>query len=175
MKLNLTTEVAHERDLVFEVQRDRLPELVRYLPNVESIERVRKEQVGDVLHLRNEWVGSSDDIPGIIKPMVKPEWLTWSDEAEWDGAAFESRWVTHLRVFPGAITSQGTTRFEEDGSDCLVSVHGEFTIDPTKITMVPPAIAKRVAAAIERFVVSALETNMRRTFQAVEEFIDDHY
>jgi len=175
MKFTLVTEVGHPRDLVFEVQRDHLPDLVSYLPNVDAIERVMREEDGDIVRLRNEWRGSTSEIPAVLRPLVKPEWSAWTDEAEWDQGQWRCSWQTHLNIFPGAITSKGTTSFEEEGNETVVTVHGEFSIDPAKVTGIPLSLAKRVGPVIEKVVLGTLEPNMRRTFEAVEEYIDDNY
>ena len=175
MKFTLTAEVLHPRDEVFAVQRDTLPDLVRFLPNVERIEREILEQGGDILRVRNDWYGSVDEIPALVRPLVKPEWLQWSDEAVWDADRFVCEWQTHLNMFPGAITSRGTTRFEDEGDATLVTVHGEFSIDPARIRGIPTGLARKVAPRIEKFVIGVLEPNMKRTLQAVEEYIDDQY
>ncbi|MBW1880064.1 MAG: hypothetical protein JRJ84_17015 [Deltaproteobacteria bacterium] len=175
MKFTLVTEVGQPRDLVFEVQRDHLPNLVSYLPNVEAIVRVMQEEDGEVLRVRNEWRGSTSEIPAVLRPLLKPEWTSWSDEAVWDQGQWRCSWQTHLNIFPGAITSKGTTSFEEEGNETVVTVHGEFAIDPAKVTGIPLSLAKRVGPVIEKFVLGVLEPNLRQTFEAIEEYIDDNF
>lgn len=174
MKFTFVTEVAYPRDVVFEIQRDKLPELVHLLPNVERIERQRLGEEGGVLRVANEWFGSVEDIPAVARPFVRPEWTTWSDKAEWDSNKYQCRWQTFLRIFPGAIESIGTTQFDEEGDETVITITGEFNIDPTRVTGVPTAIARRVAPTLEKWIVRGLEPNMKRTFTAVEEYLDEN-
>src|SRR5690606_14010560 len=109
------------------------------------IVRTFREDDGDITRVKNSWRGSSNDIPAVIRPMVKPELLSWHDEATWDRGLHRCSWQTFLPLLGGAITSKGTTSFEEEGSETLVRVEGEFTLDPNGLSYVPGPVARAVA------------------------------
>ena len=84
MKFSLVDEIPHPRELVFATHRDKLGELVPYLPNISSVESESRLVEGEVVRLVNVWTGSSTDVPSIIRPLVKPDYLCWVDRATWD-------------------------------------------------------------------------------------------
>ena len=55
MKFNLTDEIPFERDEVFATHRDKLLELVEYLPNVDEVVVDAREEDGDIVKLVNLW------------------------------------------------------------------------------------------------------------------------
>ena len=50
-----------------------------------------------------------------------------------------------------------------------------IVVDPAKIRFLPAGLGRAFAPSFERFVVGVLEPNMRRTFAAVEQYIDENY
>lgn len=174
MRFTLTDELPHPRDLVFATHRDKLEELVEYLPNVESVEIRKREIDGAVVRLENHWKGASTDVPAVLRPIVKAEYLSWVDYAEWDEAAHRCRWRIELGLLPGAITARGESVFVEEGDETIVNMTGEFIIHPERIPGVPAFVAKNAAPALEKFIVGLIQPNLRKSNAAVVEYLDDH-
>lgn len=175
MRFTITDELAHPLDLVFATHRDKLEELVDYLPNIESVETKSRIEEDGVAKLENHWTAASTDIPSVLRPMLKSEYLTWIDRAEWDGNTYRCRWVIELGVLPGAITARGENVFREEDGETIIDMTGEFIVHPERIPGVPTFVAKRAAPAVEKFVVGLLQPNLRKSNAAVGEYIDDTY
>lgn len=174
MKFNLVDEIPYPRDLVFRTHRDKLVELVPYLANVDRVEVREREEQGDIVRLLNLWSGSSSDVPAIIRPIVKPELLTWVDKAVWDRGRWRCDWDITLNALPDAVTAKGYNLFQDEGDETVIQIQGEFTVHPDRIPGVPAMVARTAQGAIERFVIGLLEPNMRLSNRAVEQYLDDN-
>ncbi|MEQ1567893.1 MAG: hypothetical protein ABMA64_19800 [Myxococcota bacterium] len=174
MKFSLVDEIPHPREVVFSTHRDKLQELVPYLPNVKQVVTESRVVEGAVVKLLNVWHGTSDDVPGPFKSLIKPETLSWIDRATWDGDRWRCDWEITLSALPEAVTAKGTSTFLAEGSETVIQMNGEFVIHPERVPGVPAFVAKAAAPALERFVVGLLQPNLRRSNQAVQQYIDDH-
>lgn len=174
MRFTITDELPHPRDLVFSTHRDKLIELIDYLPNIEEVETVSREVEGRIVRLENHWTGASSDIPAVVRPLVKAEYLTWVDFAEWDEEHHRCRWRLEIGVLPGAIEAHGENVFLDEGDVTIVNMSGQFIIHPERIPGVPAFMAKRAAPALEKFVVGLVQPNLRKSNAAVVEYIDDN-
>ena len=174
MRFTLTDELPHPLELVFQTHRDKLAELVEYLPNVESAETVKREEVGSVVKLENHWKGASTDVPKIVRPWIKSEYLSWIDYAEWDESTHTCRWRLELGVLPGAITAKGETKFRDEDGETHSTMVGEFIVHPDRLPGVPTFVAKKAAPALEKFIVGLIQPNLRKSNDAVVEYLDDN-
>ncbi len=175
MRFNITDELPHPLEDVFETHRDKLLELVDYLPNIDNIETVKREEDGPIVRLENHWTGASSDVPAVVRPLIKSEYLTWVDHAEWDESTHRCRWRIEIGVLPGVVEARGENTFRAEGDETVVNMSGEFIIHPERIPGVPTFVAKRAAPALEKFVVGLVQPNLRKSNAAVVEYIDDNY
>jgi len=173
MKFTVNDEIAFPLDLVFPTYRDKLHEMLDYMDNVEKIEVKSREENGDIVKLLNHWHGSASDIPSALRPVFKPDSLSWLDKATWDTGRHRVDWEITLVALPEAVTAKGFTMYKEDGDVTLVQISGEFLIHPDKVPGVPTFVAKRLAPTLEKFVVGLLQPNLKKSNQAVEEYLDD--
>ena len=78
MKLEAVATLSFPRPLVFSTYRDRLPQLVPHLPNVEKIEVLEREEApggeAGVVRLLNLWFAKAD-VPKVAQSVIKPEML----------------------------------------------------------------------------------------------------
>ena len=174
MKFSLVDEIPYDRELVFSTHRDKLAELVQYLPNVESVVVEGREEDGEIVRLVNLWSASSTDVPGVVRPMVKPEHMSWIDRATWDQSRWRCDWEITLSALPEAVTARGFNTFLDEGGETVIQMNGEFVIHPDKVPGVPTFVARRAAPALEKFVVGLLQPNLKRSNQAVLQYIEDN-
>jgi hypothetical protein len=173
MKFNLTDEIAFPLDEVFHTHRDCLVELVDYLPNVEEVVVESREESDGVVKLVNRWKGASSDVPAPLRPVIKPEMLTWIDRAQWDESRHRCDWQITLTALPEAVTAKGFNLFLDEGDETVIQMSGEFVIHPEKVPGMPTFMAKRLAPTLEKFVVGLLQPNLKRSNKAVEEYLED--
>jgi len=174
MKFTVNDEIDFPLDLVFPTYRDKLHEMLDYMDNVDMIEVKSREEDGDVVKLLNQWHGSADDIPKPLRPVVNADKLSWLDKATWDTHKHRVDWEITLLALPEAVTAKGFTLYKEDGDVTIISISGEFLIHPDKVPGVPTFVAKRLAPTLEKFVVGLLQPNLKKSNQAVQEYLEDN-
>lgn len=174
MKFSLVDELPYPREVVFRTHRDKLVEMVPYLPNVKSVVVESRIVEGPVVKLVNLWAGTTDDVPAVIRPLVKPELLTWVDRATWDESKWRVEWDIQLSALSDAITARGSNTFREEDGETVIHMQGEFIIHPDRVPGVPGFVARAAAPALERFVVGLLQPNLRKTNESVKQYIRDH-
>ena len=139
------------------------------------IELVKERVVeGDVVRLLNLWTVSSNDVPGPIRPLLKPENLTYLDRATWDAGRWRCDWEITLTALPEAVTARGFNTFLDEGGETVIQMNGEFVIHPDRVPGVPTFVARAAAPALEKFVVGLLQPNLKKSNQAVQQNIEDH-
>jgi hypothetical protein len=175
MKFNLIDEVPFPRDVVFPVLRDKLHDLTAYLPNVDRIVTESREVDGDVVNLFNVWYGASDEIPGILRPFIKTDFLKWTDKARWDQGNWCVDWEIDLSIIPGAISAKGHNEYDDEGDETVIRMQGEFVVHPERIPAIPTAIGRASASTLERWVIGLVEPNLRKTNQVVADYLEDHW
>jgi hypothetical protein len=174
LKFSLVDEIPHPRELVFSTHRDKLLELVQYLPNVDSVVTESRIEDGAIVKLVNVWTGATAEIPAPVRPLLRTEHLMWVDRATWDGDRWRCDWEITLSAVPEAVSARGFSTFLAEGSDTVVQMNGEFLIHPERVRGVPTFVARGAAPALERFIVGLLQPNLRRSNQAVQQYIEDN-
>lgn len=173
MRFTLTDEIGFPRDVVYAAVRDRVEELVDQLPNIDRIEVLERRIEGEVHHYVKRWTASASEVPALLRPAIKPEYLQWVDHATWDGAAYTTAWHHDLEFLRGALTARGLNRYIDEGDVTLIELEGEFTIHPERLTFLPGPVARKIAPALERFVVELVKPNLRSTNQAIERWLEE--
>ncbi len=171
MRLDVSAELAFPREQVFKTYRDKLAELVPYLPNVRGINVVSRTDEGQVTKLLNRWKGGGD-IPSVVRKFLSEDLLEWDDHAEWNEAEFTCAWKTVVPAFKDAVDSSGKNRFEDLGNGrTRLIISGDLKVDAAKVKGVPRLLAGTVSPAIESFLIGAIKPNLVATAKGVEKFL----
>ncbi|MFL5319941.1 MAG: hypothetical protein ACJ790_09835 [Myxococcaceae bacterium] len=160
MKLEVSVEVPFPRQRVFEVYRDKLVELLPYLPNVRGIQQIERTDDGAVSRMLNHWKGGGD-IPAVARAFVSEKLLEWDDYATWNASAFTCDWRTEVGAFKEAVKAEGRTNFEEVGADrTRLVIKGVIEVDAKKVKAVPRLLAGTIGPAVESFLVATIKPNL---------------
>jgi hypothetical protein len=159
MEIHADVTLPYPRERVFVAYRDRLAELIDYLPNIRSIRVVKREERGDEIDLVNEWEGGGD-FPAAARALLKESMLRWTDYATWHAKDFTVAWRTEVHAFPGAVKSSGHNRFLEAPGGMRLEIRGDLTCDATKVPGVPRFLAKTAGAAAEKVLVGQVAVNL---------------
>lgn len=172
MKFTVVDEIPFPLEQVFAAHRDKLPEMVGDMPNVESIEVESREEEDGLIRLVNIWHAAETDVPAIARPFIKPDMLKWTDRAEWDLEDLCVNWNIELGFLPDAIICRGQNIFEEFDGTTRITMEGELIVNAGKIPGVPRLIAGKVGPAVEKFVVGLVEPNLRETNKVVQRYLE---
>lgn len=168
MKFQSSQAIPFPVDTVFRLVRDRLQELVPFLPNVKTIETESREELenGRIL-LVNRWYGKGE-IPVIVQKLVKPEALTWLDTATWDEEARTCSWNIKTMFLQDNINCAGVNYYRQEGrGKTRMEITGDLTISTKGVPGVPRLLEKKVSGQVEKVVVSLLTPNLESLAQGV--------
>lgn len=162
-------------DEVFTTMRDRLPELV---PRVDDVDRVRvleRDDLGDGrVWLVNEW-WATQRIPDFVARAVGGDEIGWIDRAEWRDDGHVTHWTIEPLVLPDAITCSGETTYEPamGGRGTRVTVAGTFDLDAGALDGVAGALQRPVASFVESVASSLVPRSTRSLVQAAVAHLDE--
>ena len=159
MELRTDVPLPFPRARVFTTYRDRLDDLLVYLPDIRGYEKVkREERPGEVL-LVNKWKGGGE-IPAVARSFLNESMLSWTDHATWRETDWVCSWRTDIHAFPGALLASGTHRFVETPTGCRIEFRGDIKCDSAKVPGVPRLLAGSINPAIEKLFVGKIGENL---------------
>lgn len=172
-KIDIRDSIPFGRKVVFDTFRDKLTELVPYLPTVASITVEKREEVdADTTKLLNVWKAKDEDIPKVAQAFIKPEMLQWNDYATWHNDTWTCDWTMKVGFLTDAVSCSGTTTYVEKGDNQTeVIMKGELKVDASKIPGVPRLLAGKVGDAVESFVVRMITPNLTQVNRGLEQYL----
>ena len=170
MKIKSESQIRHPRSTVYTAYRDRLPEVVPYIPDIKEIRVESREQTAQGVRLHNLWIADRE-IPRMVKGFLKPEMLRWNDYAEWNDEKMLCDWTLQIPAFPDNVTCSGRNSFYADGEQTRVVLTGDLAINP-KFPGIPRLVASRLAPQIEKFIIMLITPNLERVNQSLGAFLD---
>ncbi len=173
MEIHNDTVITHPIEKVYFTYRDRLPELVEMLENIESMKELERREEGEVIHLLNEW-RAKGEIPKIARSWIKPDMLFWKDYATWHPDTWTVDWRFEMAFMKDRVTVGGTNRFVKLGPGrTRLELRGELKIDTMGLPGLPRILAKRAGPPVERFVLALVQPNLIKTAKALQQFLDE--
>ena len=169
VKLEADAFLPFPRERVFSTYRDKLVELVPYLPAVRGIEVRERVDEPPITRLVNVWHGGGD-IPAAARAFLSQKMLSFTDRARWDQAQWTCDWQMEAHSFREAVHAAGQNRFVEADGGCRLEIRGELRIDGTKLP-VPRFLASTTGSAVARFLAGVIRPNLLETAKGVERFL----
>ncbi len=171
MELRAETTVAGARDAVYRVNRDRLVELVEYLPNVRAIEvKSRSEKGPGRIAMVNVWHGGGE-LPAAVRSFLSASMLSWTDHAEWDQDSWSCAWRSESHSFREAVDSSGRNEFVDLGGRTSIRIAGRIDVDAGRLPGVPRLLAGKVGKLVEGFLVKQVQDNLSEIGRGVERYL----
>lgn len=170
MELRADATIPFPRPVVFAAYRDKLQDMLEYLPNVRKIEIRKREEDGKTIKLLNFWQGGGD-IPAAARAFVSEAMLSWLDYATWNEETYVCEWRIEPGAMTEAITCKGHNKFTEVEGGTHLEIRGELTIDPKKLKGVPGFISGKVAKTVEDLLASKIRPNLVGTADGVTKWL----
>jgi hypothetical protein len=167
------TKIPFPRSLVYATYRDKLVELVPYMPNVRYIKVKSRRQADGNIYTVNEWHGGSE-IPAAARAVLSEDMLTWTEYNTWHENEFTLEWHIETHAFTEAVNCSGTNRFLEDGNHTVIESRGKLAIDPKKIKGVPFFLTSTIAHVVEDFLGKSVEPNLVAMSLGVMQYLEQH-
>ena len=173
MDFNVPQTINHPLDMVYVAYRDRLADMVPYLPNVDELRVESREQTERGIALVNFWKVSGG-LPRAVRPLFKEGAMTYLDHADWDDAEQRVRWWFEMGMFPEAVDCRGVNYFRPGPTEgtTIVELTGALTVDLAKVRGVPRFL-RGLAPKVESFVIGRVKPNLTSVGAAVGRFLDE--
>lgn len=171
MQLNASVYLPFPRPLVYATYRDELLKLVAQMPNVKKVVLKSRQEQDHVVQQVFEWHGKSD-IPVMLRSFVSEDLLTWTDQATWKGAEYQTQWQIQPHAFREAIVWAGRDAYLEEGEGTRLESKGTLTIDPNKLKGVPGFMAGQVGRIAEEMLAKQAEPNFVEMAKCVQAYLE---
>jgi hypothetical protein len=172
VEIRSESRIHHPLDKVFAAYRDRLTEVVAYIPDIREVIVLSREASDRVVTFHNEWV-SDRDVPAYAKAILKPEYLRWDDYASWHEDGYYCEWRIKTRAFTEAVECSGRNTFVSDGKGTRVMLSGNLSIDVKEIPGVPKFLAGGIKPKVEKFIISLITPNLEQVNRSLQRFLDE--
>ncbi len=173
------TKVHHSATLLLKTMIERMEDIVPFLPNIASIETVKKTKRPDgTWEIVRRWEAKAEHVPSLVRPFLTRELLQWLDYALWVPSQYKVEWrqEPQVRAAKGLYECHGTNFFlpDPEGPETVscVRVTGSLEVHPEKFPGVPTFLARRVAPQVERFIVRLIEPNLVELAKGLEAYLD---
>jgi hypothetical protein len=171
MDMNAESRLPFPAKVVFACYRDKLPELLKFLPNVRKLETKARTDEGPIARLTNVWHGGGE-IPAAARAFVSDAMLSWTDNAVWDEGAMTCSWKIDPHAFAEAIECAGVNSFFDEGGKTRIEMRAHVRIDAKKIKGVPGFLAGTVGKTVEEFLRSRIQPNFGEVSQAITRYLE---
>jgi hypothetical protein len=166
--------VKHPRDLVWKTILDRLPDLVPYLDDIDTVTTQDRQELPDgVVQLVNIWKADIQ-IPAALHSIINPSMLAWTDRAQWRQRHAQCHWSIEPHFFPERIRCAGVTHYESaiGGRGTRITFEGQLEVSAHKLAGMPAFMGDNAGKAIEFFVTSLIPKNFRKITDALGVLLD---
>ena len=174
MKIGGSERIGHPAREAFLALRDKTDELVEFMPNIEYMKVLEREETPPTVYLYNRWQGTNDDIPKVMRPFVGRDIMGWFDHARWNEETLSCEWQLEAvkEKDRELFECTGNTTLAPDGDGCVFTLAGDLIIHPEKFPGIPKFLARKVQEPVERFVVKLLSPNLTSIATAVRDYLD---
>lgn len=170
MLINISSQVPFPRPLVYAAFRDNLIDLVPYMPSVKNIQIKSRQEKPEHIESINEWRGKGE-IPGLMKPWLKEDLLTWTEYNIWKISNFTLEWRISTHAFTEAVHWAGINHFIDKDNTTIIKSQGQLTIDPKGLKNIPPIMRSQVAQVAEKYLAKQVEPNLSLMSEGVRSYL----
>lgn len=171
MKISTDNRVPFPREIVYTTYRDKLTELVRYVPDIRSINVKSRREADNVIYIVNEWHGGGE-IPLAARALLSQDMLSWLEHDVWDESKFTLDWRLETRAFTEAVSCIGKNTFIEDGDATIIQSRGELKIDPNQIHGAPSFLTGQIARVVEDFLGTKIKPSLVQMSDGVRKYLE---
>ncbi len=161
MRLESSEIIEKPADEVFRLVRDDMDKLAAFLPNVERIEVVERDELEDGrVRIVNHWHARAD-VPKLAKKFLKPEMFSWKDHALWKPDEYCVQYTLETFWLSGLYDCSGTNYFlPVDERRTEIKVICDLEIHADRIPGIPRFLAAKVLPAAESLIRKLLAPNL---------------
>ena len=166
--------VKHPCAVVWDTVRDRLPELVPLMDDIDSVTVIERiEDSAGMVRLVNLWKAKLQ-IPAMLHAVIPADRLAWTDRAEWRPQHYECHWRIEPQFLPDQTQYTGMTRYEAaiGGRGTRMTIEGQLHV-PTRGLLDSSALLEgALAKGVESVATTLIPKNFQKLAQALSTFLD---
>jgi hypothetical protein len=172
VEINVVSEIPFPIADVFKAMRDHMPELAKYMPNVDTINVESREDVGDgCVKLVNRWNAAATEIPAVARPFVNQSDVYWLDHAEWNEKSNACNWRLEMGFMGDRIECIGSTSYHVVSAESTeMRIIGTLKLDLKGL--VPRLLLGKATSAVEKFVGKLVQPNFQKTSNALTAYLN---
>ena len=171
MLITADVSIPFPRSLVYQTYRDKLVELLPYIPNVRSVEVKSRQEENEQVYSVNVWRGGGS-IPLVIRAALGEALLSWTEYNTWNESNFTLEWRIETNAFTKAVFCTGKNCFLENNGSTLIKTRGELRIDPAQIEGFSPSLKGKIAKTVENFLGKKIVPNLRQMSKGVHHYLE---
>ena len=173
MEISTDNLIPFGRILVFNTYRDKLLDLIPYMPNINWVKVKSQRREGAITYSVNDWQGGGD-IPGAARAILSEDLLAWSEFNTWNETEYTQQWSIKTHAFSEAVHCAGMTHFLEHDGATRVETRGQMRIDPKQIKGFPSFMVGGIARVVEEFLASKIPPNLDQMSEGVSCYLREH-
>jgi hypothetical protein len=152
---------------MFTAMRDRIVEATAALPDIKAVHQLERSEVdGDIL-IVNRWE-ARQTLPRALQAKLDTDELAWIDRAYWNEQSRSCRWTIEPLIANGALTCQGSTRFEPAmaGRGARAIFEGVLALDSTFLDSLLGRLRSPATSLLESVATTVIPANFRAAAEA---------
>lgn len=159
--------IEQSADDVYPLVRDRMTELLPYLPNVNRVTQLESRRLNEhEVEIVNRWEAKSQ-LPAMAAKFLPNDLFTWTDHAHW----YDNEYHVKYRIEGYGYQGTGVNSFKPEGTGTRIHIMNDIEIDP-KAFKIPKLIFNKVFPLVEDAVKRALEPNVTALSGAVRKYFE---
>jgi hypothetical protein len=171
MELHADARLPFPRPVVFAAYRDKVTEMLEFVPNVRKIDVRSRDPSGPIVKLVNVWHGGGE-IPAAARAIISESMLSWTDHATWNEDTWRCDWRIEAHAFTDAVSCSGYNLYKEDGDGTLVEIRGTLSVDAKKLRGVPGFLAGKVGRTVEQFLGAKIQPNLVEVTNGLRKYLE---
>ena len=171
MFITADVSIPFPRSLVYISYRDKLVELVPYMPNVRSVEVKSRREENERVYCINFWRGGGR-IPLALRALLGEAMLSLTEYDTWDESNYTLEWQIETHAFTKAVFCRGKNCFLENNGTTIIETRGELSIDSEQIEGFPRSLKGQIASRVENFLGKKIVLNLIQMSKGVHNYLE---
>jgi hypothetical protein len=172
MQLQHTDVIDAPLEQVYAIVKDKLPEVVPFLPNIKQIKVLEYKKKDDgKTYVTNQWYAEAS-VPALVQKFLSEDLFSWKDIAVWDDSKYEVEYSLESLVGKDIYTATGRNVFKACGEGKTeLTLTCQIEIYPERIPGVPKLIARKVQPVVEQLIEKMLGPNLTSLGDGIRSYL----
>ena len=161
-------------DLVYKTLRDELPNLTKYMPNIDRVELIERRESENDVYTIYKWY-AKNILQSFLAQFIKLNDIAWLDKGRWSKNGYVCDWTYEPFILQGHVNAKGQTICANDGMFTSITYKGDVYVNLDQypfIVIVPGMIREKLVEEFLSLVASLIELNFVALIKGLEQYIN---